>query len=165
MTILVPRHPPKAQTMAERLNANGHTTQLRSSGAVLSNHCDIYIADTIGELGLWYRLADVVIMGGSFIPHGGQNPIEAICLGRAVLTGPHYHNFESIVRELHSQSGIVLLKTDGPTELITEVAELLTDSSKRKKLNAYAKSWLDASPPVTAKLTEQLLALQSAREA
>ncbi len=54
---------------------------------------DIYVADTIGELGLFYALAPVAFVGGSLVPHGGQNPVEPIKLGAAVLTGPNWQNF------------------------------------------------------------------------
>ena len=66
---------------------------LRSEGKLPDAATDIYIADTIGEIGLFYTLAPVAFVGGSLVPHGGQNPIEAIKLGAAVLTGPNFQNF------------------------------------------------------------------------
>ena len=66
---------------------------LRSDGKLPDASTDIYIADTIGELGLFYNLVPVAFVGGSLVPHGGQNPVEAIKLGAAVLTGPHWRNF------------------------------------------------------------------------
>ena len=59
---------------------------------------DIYVADTMGELGLFYRLAGIVFMGGSLVPHGGQNPIEAIKLGASIAHGPHVFNFTDVYR-------------------------------------------------------------------
>ena len=66
---------------------------------------DIYIADTLGELGLIYRLAPIVFMGGSLASHGGQNPIEAIRLGAAVVHGPHVWNFAEIYATLDAAHG------------------------------------------------------------
>jgi len=54
---------------------------------------DIYVADTLGELGLFYRFAPIVFMGGSLVEHGGQNPIEAVKLGASIVHGPHVFNF------------------------------------------------------------------------
>ena len=75
-----------------------------------SSHCDeiaftvdqleVYIADTLGELGLIYRLAPIVFIGGSLVPHGGQNPIEAVKLKAAIMHGPHVFNFADIYSEL-----------------------------------------------------------------
>ena len=66
---------------------------------------EIYIADTIGELGLIYRLAPIVFMGGSLVRHGGQNPIEAAKLGAAILHGPHVWNFADIYAALDAARG------------------------------------------------------------
>ena len=66
---------------------------LRSEGKLPDASTDIYVADTIGELGLFYTLAPVAFVGGSLVPHGGQNPVEPIKLGAAVLTGPNWQNF------------------------------------------------------------------------
>ena len=73
---------------------------LRSEGKLPEPGTDIYIADTIGELGLFYALAPVAFIGGSLVPHGGQNPVEAIKLGAAVLTGPNWQNFRDSYTEL-----------------------------------------------------------------
>ena len=66
---------------------------------------DIYVADTLGELGLVYRLAPIVFVGGSLASHGGQNPIEPIKLGAAVLHGPHVWNFAEIYAALDNAHG------------------------------------------------------------
>ena len=68
-------------------------------------HTQIYIADTMGELGLIYTLAPIVFVGGSLVEHGGQNPIEAIKLGAAVLHGPHVENFAEIYAALDAARG------------------------------------------------------------
>ena len=66
-------------------------------------HTDIYLADTIGDLGTLYNLSPVSFIGGSFVPHGGQNPIEAIRLGSCVLTGKHTQNFQDGISRIISQ--------------------------------------------------------------
>src|SRR5262249_25094805 len=92
LTLIVPRHPPPAPEIVE-IAAKTAPVQLRSQGRDLRGDTAIYIADTLGELGLFYRLAKIVFIGGSFVEHGGQNPLEAARLGCAILFGPHMHNF------------------------------------------------------------------------
>lgn len=94
LTIIAPRHPQRGPEIAADLAA-----PCRSQGADIPAH-GLYIADTMGELGLWYRLARVAVIGGSFIPHGGQNPTEAVRLGCPVIFGPHMDNFREDVAAL-----------------------------------------------------------------
>ncbi len=94
LTIIAPRHPQRGPEIAAAI-----TAPCRSQGAELPVE-GLYVADTIGELGLWYRLARVAVIGGSFIPHGGQNPTEAVRLGCPVIVGPHMENFREDVAAL-----------------------------------------------------------------
>ncbi len=89
LTIIAPRHPARGDSVAEIAKVAGLTVALRSQRAQPMPDIGVYVADTLGELGLIYRLAPIVFMGGSLATHGGQNPIEAIRLGAAVLHGPH----------------------------------------------------------------------------
>ena len=82
---------------------------MRSRGEAPKQGVDVYIADTLGELGLIYRLAPIVFMGGSLVEHGGQNPIEAIRLGAAVVHGPHVWNFAEIYATLDAANGANLI--------------------------------------------------------
>jgi 3-deoxy-D-manno-octulosonic-acid transferase len=100
LTIIVPRHPERGPLIAGQLKALGAATALRSQGALPDAATDVYVADTIGELGLFYALAPVAFVGGSLAERGGQNPVEPIKLGAAVLTGPHWHNFRDSYAEL-----------------------------------------------------------------
>ena len=104
-TIIVPRHPERGKAVAEMLRGQGLNVTLRSSGALPGHQTDIYVADTIGELGLFYALAPVAFIGGSLVKHGGQNPVEAIKLGSAVLSGPNVHNFRDAYGELLKAGG------------------------------------------------------------
>jgi 3-deoxy-D-manno-octulosonic-acid transferase len=100
LTIIVPRHPERGPLIAEQLKTAGLTFALRSEGKLPELGTDIYVADTIGEIGLFYALAPVAFIGGSLVPRGGQNPVEAIKLGAAVLTGPYRQNFNDAYSEL-----------------------------------------------------------------
>lgn len=98
LTIVVPRHPPKAADMATQMK--GLNVVLRSSAATLSPQTDVYIADTMGELGLFYRLCDIVFVGKSLAVGGGQNPAEPAQIGCALIWGPDMSNFRDMTAEL-----------------------------------------------------------------
>ena len=101
-------------------------------------HADtqIYIADTIGELGIFYRLAPLVFMGGSLIPHGGQNPIEPAKLGVAIMHGPHIFNFTEPFGLLDSRDGALAVR-DGEA-LAQAVAQLLFDTARMRAMGQHA---------------------------
>ena len=109
MTVIAPRHPPRGPSIAEIATVAGLKPALRSRGELPEADIDVYIADTLGELGLIYRLAPIVFMGGSLTSHGGQNPIEAVKLGAAVLHGPHVWNFAEIYAALDKTHGAELV--------------------------------------------------------
>src|SRR6202011_6284602 len=83
----------------------GLSAAMRSSGQLPGRDTDVYVADTIGDIGLLYRLAPIVFVGGSLVRHGGQNPIEAAKLGAAILHGPHVWNFTEIYAALDDVHG------------------------------------------------------------
>jgi 3-deoxy-D-manno-octulosonic-acid transferase len=105
LTIIAPRHPERGPGIAEETKTAGLSVALRSRGEMPKADVDVFIADTLGELGLIYRLAPSVFMGGSLASHGGQNPIEAIRLGAAVVHGPHVWNFAEIYAALDAAHG------------------------------------------------------------
>jgi 3-deoxy-D-manno-octulosonic-acid transferase len=115
LTIIAPRHPERAQGILEIVRAAGLSAALRSRGELPTAETNIYIADTMGELGLLYRLAPIVFVGGSLASHGGQNPIEPAKLGAAILHGPHVWNFAEIYAALDKAHG---------AELVSEVGKL-----------------------------------------
>jgi 3-deoxy-D-manno-octulosonic-acid transferase len=114
LTVIAPRHPARGAGIAEMATAAGLSVGLRSRGELPKAAVEVYIADTLGELGLIYRLAPIVFMGGSLASHGGQNPIEAIRLGAAVIHGPHVWNFAEIYTALDKAQGAKLV-TDNET--------------------------------------------------
>jgi 3-deoxy-D-manno-octulosonic-acid transferase len=105
ITILAPRHPERGAAVAEMLQAQGLNVARRSLGELPDQRTDIYVADTIGELGTLYALAPVAFVGGSLVARGGQNPIEAIRHGAAVVTGPNWTNFADAYGALLARGG------------------------------------------------------------
>ena len=139
LTVIAPRHPKRGESIAEIAKLAGLSAALRSRGAQPMPDIDVYIADTLGELGLVYRLAPTVFMGGSPASHGGQNPIEAIRLGAAVLHGPHVWNFAEIYAALDDAHGAALVADE---EALTDcLSSWLADASARKTVaDAAAKT-------------------------
>ena len=100
LMILAPRHPERAGQIAEGLRLDGWQVARRSDGDRIGPETTIYLADTMGEMGLWYRLCPVSFVGGSLVPVGGHNPFEPAALGSAILHGPHVANFADIYERL-----------------------------------------------------------------
>lgn len=130
LIIIVPRHPNRGEAIAKMIAAAGTQVALRSAGELPTPVTDIYIADTMGELGLFYRLASIVFMGGSLVPHGGQNPIEPIKLGGAIVHGPHVFNFTEIYDALDQTNGAKQAAT--VEELVKLFGHLLSHPTARQ---------------------------------
>jgi 3-deoxy-D-manno-octulosonic-acid transferase len=105
LTLIAPRHPERGGAVAGIARSSGLKTRLRSRSELPDATTDVYVADTVGELGLIYRLAPIVFVGGSLVKHGGQNPIEPAKLGAAILHGPHVWNFAEIYAALDRAHG------------------------------------------------------------
>jgi 3-deoxy-D-manno-octulosonic-acid transferase len=115
---------------------------MRSRGDSPDATTDIYIADTLGEMGLLYRIAPVVFMGGSLIPHGGQNPIEPAKLSTAIVHGPHVANFADIYAALDKAHGAAIV-TDA-SKLALRVGAWLGDDALRMSAADAARKTVDA---------------------
>ncbi len=134
LTVIVPRHPDRGGGIAKMIEAAGLKAALRSGQELPTAGTDIYVADTLGELGLFYRLAPIVFMGGSLVEHGGQNPIEAVKLGGAILHGPHVFNFADVYEAL-DQAGGARVAADREA-LVKQLGQLLADLDARDQLVA-----------------------------
>jgi 3-deoxy-D-manno-octulosonic-acid transferase len=143
LTIIAPRHPQRGAAIAEMTTLARLRPALRSRGDRPTGEVDIYIFDTLGELGLIYQLAPIVFMGGSLIRHGGQNPIEAIRFGGAILHGPHVSNFDEIYREL-DRAGAAALVTDAG-DLTTRISAWIKDEALREGVVEQARLYVDAN--------------------
>ncbi|MBK8205444.1 MAG: 3-deoxy-D-manno-octulosonic acid transferase [Planctomycetes bacterium] len=129
--VIVPRHPERYDSVRELLKRAGikwrNRSELSPENPATAN--DVILLDTMGELAAMYGIADVVFIGGSLIPHGGQNMAEPVALGKATLFGPHTHNFKATVRELNECSGALVVQN--AVELEREVKRLLVDGQAR----------------------------------
>ena len=138
LTIIVPRHPERGVGIASMASAMGFPVSLRSHGQPLTPQTQIYVSDTIGELGLYYSLAPFAFIGGSLVPHGGQNPIEAVKLGAAVISGPHWQNFREVYQALEAGGGCRFV-TD-QDDLAKTVRALLADREALASLRRNAET-------------------------
>jgi 3-deoxy-D-manno-octulosonic-acid transferase len=141
LTIIAPRHPQRGPAIAELAVAARLRCTLRSRGELPGRDDDIYLFDTLGELGLAYQLAPIVFMGGSLVRHGGQNPIEAVKFGAAILHGPHVTNFTEIYDELDGCGGATFV-TDVGT-LTVRIAAWIKDAPARDRAAAAARLCVD----------------------
>lgn len=139
-TIIAPRHPDRGAEVVAMLRAKGLTVAVRSNGELPDAGTEIYLADTIGELGTMYRLAPVAFLGKSLGigpgTTGGQNPIEAIRHGAAVLSGPHGGNFPEIYRELFRMRGAI--EVTSATTIADATRRLLQDPQALEALRTGA---------------------------
>lgn len=161
LTIIVPRHPARGAAIRSLLAAEGFVVAQRSAGEGVTPATDIYLADTLGELGLFYPLAPVVFVGGTLVPVGGHNPIEAVKLGAAVLHGPMVANAAEIYAGLDAAVGRAPVENAAAlaaalSALIGDPARLAAEAaSARAGLAPYAGALdaaLDALEPLLAPL-------------
>jgi 3-deoxy-D-manno-octulosonic-acid transferase len=130
LTIIVPRHPDRGEAIAGLVAASGLHGGLRSREELPIAATDVYVADTMGELGLFYRLAPIVFMGGSLVEHGGQNPIEAVKLGASIVHGPHVFNFTDVYEALDAAGGA--RRADTQEMLVKQLGQLLGNPDARE---------------------------------
>jgi 3-deoxy-D-manno-octulosonic-acid transferase len=154
ITLLAPRHPHRAGSIRRELEALGLTVAQRSRGEAIAPATDVYLADSIGELGLWYRLAEVVFVGGSLVAHGGQNLLEPAKLGCAILAGPHTANFARLAAELTDAGA--LRQVGGPAALTAAVADLLAQPAERGAMAAAARDYAAAQAGVLDRIMAAL---------
>lgn len=152
LAIVVPRHPERGAEVEAVFRAAGFATSRRATGGTPDEECDVYIADTLGELGLWYRVAPVSFLGGSLVEIGGHNPYEPAALGSAIVHGPHVANFADIFARLQAAAAAVEVH-DAPQ--LAEAITVLLQPARSAPL-AYA-AWEVSS--AGADVTDKALAL------
>jgi 3-deoxy-D-manno-octulosonic-acid transferase len=137
LTIIAPRHPARGDEIQALCHKNNLISSLRSLSEEINSQTDVYIANTIGELGILYRLADIVYVGGSLVKHGGQNIMEPARLDCALITGPHTFNFIENIAALKAANAII--EVQNQQELVEAVSLLLTNKSIRNEMQLKAK--------------------------
>lgn len=154
LTIVVPRHPDRGAGIAAMLRGQGFSVARRALGETVVGDTDIYVADTMGELGLFYRLCDIAFLGKSLVPLGGQNPLEALRLGTVVLHGPHMTNFDKITRDMAAHGCAIEVADE--TALASALADLLADPAKRHAMAEAGLAYVDAEAGVVDRVAERI---------
>ena len=137
LTILAPRHPERGAAIADMLERRGLVTARRAANAGITQDTAVYLVDTLGELGLVYRLADIAFVGGSLAPHGGHNPLEPARLDCALVAGPYTDNFVQACAALESAGA--LSRVADADALAGTVGGLLEDETARARCRAAAR--------------------------
>ncbi len=127
LLLLIPRHPERRAEVTDLITQNSLSFALRSADHPITAHTQVYVADTLGELGTWYALCPIVFLGGSLLEIGGHNPFEPAQADAAVITGPGYYNFAETFAPLIASGGAV--EVHSPSDLAGAVAHWLTDEA------------------------------------
>jgi 3-deoxy-D-manno-octulosonic-acid transferase len=138
LTLLAPRHPQRGGDVEQSLTQMGLTVARRSRGDAIAPDTDVYLVDATGLLGQLYRVSPLAFIGGSLIPHGGQNMLEAAQLGCAILHGPHVDNFRSITASLAAAGASQ--EVANREELTRSVAELLGNPDRLQEMTTNAEA-------------------------
>ncbi len=138
IAIIVPRHPARGADIAAELREAGLRVGLGSANESPTPGTDIYIADSMGELGLYFRLTRAAFIGGSLVPHGGQNLLEAAHLGCPVIHGPHMANFLAITEEMSAVDATVTVRD--AEQIAHELARLIDDDELRRQRISAARA-------------------------
>ncbi|MDR3448290.1 MAG: 3-deoxy-D-manno-octulosonic acid transferase [Alphaproteobacteria bacterium] len=136
LTVIVPRHASRGDEITALLTNAGLRVARRSKTEAIAPETQVYLADTMGELGLFYRLCPIVVMGGSFVRIGGHNPIEPAQLGAAILVGPFMFNFTEIAREFLAEGAALQLQH--ANEIAFAVERLIAQPNDAAKLSQSA---------------------------
>ena len=155
LTLIAPRHPNRGQEIKDKLIADfGLNVALRSANETITPQTDVYIADTIGEMGIWYDISPIVFVGGSLIPHGGQNFMEPSRCRDAVIVGPHMHNFTDAMNRAKHADGVI--QVNDVLELIDMVEQLLSNKELLEAKRSLAYNWATGEAKVLDGIVEKI---------
>ena len=158
LLVIVPRHPQRFEAVASLLTARAIRFQRRSENAPIRAETTVVLGDSMGEMFSYYAAADVAVIGGSMLPFGGQNLIEACAMGVPVIVGPHTFNFTQVAEDAIA-AGAALRATSAHAAL-TLAQHLLANTTTRKQMaeaaRAYATAQRGAVLKTMAKIEEKL---------
>ena len=154
LVVIVPRHPQRFDEVASLIEHHGMRLQRRSANETISPHTQIVLGDSMGEMFAYYAACDIAFIGGSLLPFGGQNLIEACAFGTPVLIGPHTYNFAQAV-ELAVASGAAL-QIRQVDDLVHQLNILLHDASRLAKMGEAGKKFVRDNQGATESAARQI---------
>lgn len=166
--LIAPRHPERFDDVEALVRDAGISIVRRSeTESTWDKQADVVLLDTIGELRGVLSLGDIVFIGGSLIPHGGQSVLEPAAFGKAIITGPHTHNFDSIIEAFLRHKALVQLDLESDEEcyispLADKLVGLLVDPVERESLGRNARALMDANRGATSRAVEMIKSLMIA---
>jgi 3-deoxy-D-manno-octulosonic-acid transferase len=153
---LVPRHPQRFDEVATLARSMGLSVQRRSENAPLQDTTRVWLGDSLGEMFAYYAAADCALIGGSLLPYGGQNLIEACAVGCPVLVGPHTENFKQVAEDAVAQGAA--LRVADATEWASKAAVLSNHAAARQRMGEAGRRFA-AAHKGAAERVSQLIAL------
>lgn len=154
LLIIAPRHPERADRIAELSEQSGFVTVRKSQDPVIDDRVVVYLLDTLGELPEYYASSDLAFVGGSLIPHGGHNLLEPACLGLPVITGPNNHNFSEISVMLQNVGAAWIV--NDVEQLVNKVSLLLTNKELRHSSGKKGRKLVESNRGSIYRLMEIL---------
>ena len=133
LVIIVPRHPQRFDEVAALLMQQGIRFQRRSDNCVIDDNTEVVLGDSMGEMFAYYAACDVAFIGGSLLPFGGQNLLEACALGKPVIIGPHTFNFDQ-ASQMAIASGAAV-RVQNSDELAQSIQDLFTDTVRTAEMS------------------------------
>ena len=141
LVVIVPRHPQRFDSVAELLAARGFRFARRSATGALGADCKIVLGDSMGEMAAYYRACDVALVGGSLLPYGGQNLIEACAAGVPVLFGPYTYNFSEAAESAVAAGAALRVET--ADEAVRQARALLAEAGSRERMGRAGIAFCD----------------------
>lgn len=154
LLVIAPRHPNRSNSIIKQLNSLPVKLAVRSRNDTVHADTQIYLADTLGELTGFMVSAELVVMGGSFVPVGGHNILEPAMLGKAMIFGPHMHNFAEEVDGLLEQQAVI--QVDDYQQLQQKLADLLQENPQKQVLGERARQFMQQNNDILDKYISEI---------
>jgi 3-deoxy-D-manno-octulosonic-acid transferase len=154
LLVIVPRHPERFGEVKKLCEQNQLAAVMRTFGESCHQHTDVYLADTMGELKMLYVASDAAFVGGSMVPVGGHNILEALAVGTPVLFGPHMANFKEIAEGVLRQDSAIQCRDK--SEIVNAIITLHADLAYRQLLAEKGKAFIRQNQGAIAKISDIL---------
>ena len=154
LLVIVPRHPERFADVKKLCEQLQLSVVMRTAGSNVSTETDVYLVDTMGELKMLYAASDVAFVGGSMVPRGGHNILEAAAVGVPVIFGPYMHNFKEIARGVLGQDAAI--QCQNKAELVTAILALYEQPAYREALAEKGKAFVQQNQGAIARICEIL---------